>query len=133
MIDMNVNEAASPVKKISSIFMMVIIVMLGLSIAALYQALMAYQKGELDMASVLLSLSAIAISVYMLLQMRRKPLRLGFEMPEVTTTIECIKCSFKETRGFQRGDYILKEVKSCPKCNEKMIITSILRKVKKEK
>ena len=129
------SEKPPVVKKMSSLFLIVIFVMLALSIAALYQALEVYRNsGKFDLASITLSFSAIALSSYMFFQMRAKPMRLGFEMQKVFTTIQCSNCSFTSTRTFQRGDYILKEIEPCPQCNNKMIISSIYREVdEKEK
>jgi len=70
--------------------------------------------------------------VYMLLQLRVKPLKLGFEIQDVLTTVECPKCGYKNSRDFRRGDYIFKIVEPCPKCNENMIVSSIYRKPKEK-
>ncbi len=43
------------------------------------------------------------------------------------------KCGFKNIREFERGDYIFKEVEECPKCEEKMMISSIYREAEEEK
>jgi len=127
------NETQSPTKKISFFFIVVISVMLVLSIMALYQAFETYRRnGNADLGSILLGVSAIALSSYMLVNMRRKPLKLGFEMPKVLTNIQCTKCDFKNAREFQGGDYVLKEVGSCPKCNNSMIISSIYKEVKEK-
>ncbi len=102
--------------------------MLILSVAALYQVVEAYRSGTLDLASIVLGLSAIGISLYMLLQLKMKPLKLGFEPQKVLTTVECQKCGYKNIREFQQGDFIFKTVEPCPKCNEEAVISSIHRK-----
>jgi hypothetical protein len=48
------------------------------------------------------------------------------------TTIECRKCGTKNTREFQRGDYVFKETEPCQKCNDKMLITAIYKEVKEK-
>lgn len=121
-------EMPPPARRLSSIFMIIIFVMLILSAAALYQVVEAYRSGKLDIASVILGLSAVAISLYMLLQLKMKPLKLGFEPQKVLTTIECTKCDYKNIREFQQGDFILKTVEPCPKCNEETVVSSIYRK-----
>jgi hypothetical protein len=80
----------------------------------------------------LFGLLGTAIATYALVQIRRRLLKLKIVLPPVTTTIECKKCSFKNVREFQRGDYIFKEVEPCQKCNDKMLITAIYREVKEK-
>jgi len=126
-------EEISQVRRIPSIFMILVFVMLILSAAALYQVIEAYRReGALDLANIVLSLSAIVISVYMFLQLRAKPLRLGFERQDVVTTVECPKCGDKNTREFTRGDFIFKELEPCEKCSENKIISSIYLKPKEK-
>lgn len=127
------SEVPPPARRISSIFMIIAFVMLILSAAALYQVVEAYRNGKLDFPSIVLSLSAITISLYMLLQFRIKPLKLGFEAKKVLTTVECLECGYQNIRDFQREDYILKTVESCPKCNEKAVISSIYRQPEEKK
>ena len=116
-------------RRIPSIFMIIVFVMLILSAAALYQVIEAYRSTRtLDLANIVLSLSAITISVYMFFQLKAKPLKLGFEMQEVLTTVECPKCGYRNTREFAGGDFIFKELEPCEKCNENKIISSIYLK-----
>jgi len=127
------SEVPVPARRISSIFMIVVFVMLILSLASLYQVVEDYRKGTPNLANIILSLSAISISLYMLLQLRAKPLKLGFETQKVLTTVECPKCGYTNIRDFQQGDYILKVLERCPKCNEEMtIVSSIYRKPEKK-
>jgi len=74
----------------------------------------------------------LILSVYVLIQMRRRMKALRIEIPPVNTTIECRKCGFKSVREFQRGDYIFKELDKCQKCDDKMIITAIYREVQEK-
>jgi len=128
MKNMNEKNRTPPAtKRISSIFMIVAVIMLVLSAAALFQVLESSIRGTLDIINLILSISAIALSLYMLLQMRTKTLKLGFEPPKVVTTVECLKCGQKNTRDFQQGDFIVKRVEPCPKCNEPMMISSVFR------
>ncbi len=123
----NIKSTSTQTKKISTIFIVIISVMLILSIAALFQVFESYRRGRLDTANLILSVSAVTISIYMLLQLRVKPLKLGFEPQKVLTTIECVSCGYKMTREFKAGDFMFKKVESCPQCNERMIISSIYK------
>lgn len=127
------SEPPNAVKRISFFFIAVISVLLVLSFFSLYQAVETYRRtGSPDIMTITLSVSAIALSSYMVLQMRRKPLKLGFEVPKVFTIVECPSCDFTNTREFQTGDYILKEADPCPKCEESSFISSIYREAKEK-
>jgi hypothetical protein len=80
----------------------------------------------------LIGFIGVALSTYVLMQTRRRLLRLRIVTPPITTTIECKKCGFKSVREFKRGDYIFKEVEPCQKCNDKMLITAIYKEVKEK-
>jgi len=118
--------------KISSFVLMIIFIALALSLAVLILAINAFNLGQEVPAGYLLLIGflGVAVSTYMLFQIRRRVLRLRIEVPSITTTIECKKCGFKSVREFQRGDYVFKEVEPCQKCNDKMLITAIYREVK---
>jgi len=128
------NETPSPSKRISFFFIAIISVLLVLSAISLWHSIETYRtKGSFDLMTVILSVSAIALSSYVFLQTRRKPLDLGFELPKVFTSIECSGCQFKDIREFQKGDYILKDAGSCPKCTGQMMISAIYKEAEKEK
>jgi cation transport ATPase len=129
--------SAAPTARISSFVIMVVFVTLALSLAALIFG--AYMFGEETQTApeaawilLLLGFLGAAISTYVLFQTRRRLSQLRIIAPPVTTTIECRKCGFKNVREFQRGDYILKELEPCQKCNDKMLITAIYREVKEK-
>jgi len=126
--------AEAPTRRISFIYLVVILVTFVLSISALFYAADAWSKNQSVSAGyfTLIGSIGLALSTYMLLQIQRKPSRVAFEMPRVITTILCQKCGFKNIRDFQRGDYVFKEVEPCPKCNEKTMIASIYREVKEK-
>ncbi|HIE14182.1 TPA: hypothetical protein EYP70_02805 [Candidatus Bathyarchaeota archaeon] len=122
-----------PLKRLSMFFMVLVFLMLILSLIALYQIFEAYSRTKtLDIMSIALSLSAIFLSVYVLSQMRRKPIRLGFEIPNVVTVMECTSCNYRSIRKFQRGDYIFKDVGFCPKCSGRILISSIYREIREK-
>ncbi len=122
------------VNQISPFLLVVILVFFILSLVALFIAVesLIEQTGTLNSYSFLLiGFFGLAISIYMLLQTKRKPMHVTLELPRVITTLECPKCDFKSVRDFQRDDYIFKETGSCQKCNETMRITAIYREAKK--
>ncbi|KPV62060.1 MAG: hypothetical protein AOA65_2098 [Candidatus Bathyarchaeota archaeon BA1] len=127
-------EPPAPTKRISSLFIAIIIVTLALSVTALYQAIDSYrgQRFSEVLNFMMISLFGISLSSYMLFQTRRRMLKLMIEPQRIITTALCQKCGFKNIRDFQRGDYIFKEAEACPKCNEKMMIASIYREVKEK-
>ena len=125
------SEGAPAARRIHpSLFMILVFLMLTLSLAALYQIFEAYSRTKtLDPASIMLSASAIVLSIYILSMMRAKPIKLGFEASKVSTVLQCTSCDYKNVRRFQRGDYIFKDAGPCPKCNGRMLISSIYREV----
>jgi len=126
-------KAESPTRKISPFSLAIIFIAVVLSVFALFLGLATYESQDPTALSyILIGFLGLAVSIYLVLQTKRKPLRVAFEMPRVITTILCQKCGFKNIRDFQRGDYIFKEAEPCPKCNEKMMIASIYREVKGE-
>ena len=114
-------------------FMSVIVFMLIMSLVALLLAIEAYLvQGKLEMINIILSASALSLSLYMFIQIRRRPVSLGFEMLKVSTVIRCLKCDYKNVREFEKGDYILRNAGSCPKCGGTLIIYSIFRESKEK-
>ncbi|MEM1536867.1 MAG: hypothetical protein QXQ47_02780 [Candidatus Bathyarchaeia archaeon] len=126
---------SSTANKVSSMVLLIIFLALAVSLSALVLAIPAYSQGNDVVAAYLLILGLLGLAscTYVLLQTRKRIMRLRIEAPPVTTTIECRKCGFKSVREFQRGDYIFKEVEPCQKCNEKMLITAIYKEVREKK
>ena len=129
------SDVETPKRRNFPFFLIIILIILVLSITALYRAMNAYlstppmvQEGNYLM---MLGTIGMAMSAYMLFRVRRVP-PATLEMQRVTTTMHCEKCGFKRIRGFERGDYIYKEVEQCPKCDEKMLIASIHREVEEK-
>ena len=126
-------KAEPPTRKISPFSLAMILVTVVLSVIALYLGLATYEsQNPSALPYLLIGFIGLAISAYLLLQTKRRPLKGAFEMPQVITTVLCQKCGFKNIRDFERGDYIFKETDSCPKCNEKTMIASIYREVKEK-
>lgn len=125
-------EERGPGTKISTFVLMVTILVLVFSLVSIYLAMEALP----DMSAgyfLIIGFIGLALSTYMLYQTRRRVLRLAIKMPPVLTTIACQKCGFKNVRDFKQGDYIFKDMDPCPKCKEKMVITSIYREVEEKK
>jgi len=129
-------DSVEPVRRVSPFLLVIILIAFILSLSALFIAV----QSIIDQTDVLNSYSFLAIgffglalSVYMLLQTRGKPMHITLELPRVITTLECPKCDFKNIRDFQKEDYIFKETGPCQKCNETMRITAIYREAKKKK
>lgn len=129
------SETAPSTRKFSFFFLAIVFITLALSIAAFFQAYDAYMLGEIENVYffVLIGVSGLALSTYMVFQTRRRALRLTIRPPRIATTILCQKCGFKNIRDFERGDFIFKGTEECPKCKEKTKITSIFREVKEKK
>lgn len=126
-------EIETPARRVSSIVYIVIIVVLALSLSALYQAYEMFQIGDPTMGYYLLiGFIGLALSTYMLLQTRRRMKRFTLETPPITTTIICSKCGLKNVRKFERGDFILKEIGPCTKCEGTLTISAIYRELKEK-
>jgi len=125
------SESAPLIRRISSLFLVVILVTLVMAIVSLYQA---FRVEDLNtrINFAMIGATTLAFSAYLLFQSRRRMRRFTIKIQRVATTILCQKCGFKTIRDFQRGDYIFKETEECPKCNEKMLIASIYREAKKK-
>jgi len=125
------SESTSLIRRISSLFLVIILVTLVMAIVSLYQA---FRVEDLNtrINFAMIGATTLAFSAYLLFQSRRKMRRFTIKIQRVVTTILCQKCGFKTIRDFQRGDYIFKETEECPKCNEKMLIASIYREAKEK-
>jgi hypothetical protein len=126
-------ETEAPARRVSSIVFIVIIVVLALSLSALYQAYGMFQNSDPTMGYYLLiGFIGLALSTYMLLQTRRRMKRFTLETPPITTTTVCSKCGLKNVRKFERGDFILKEIGPCTKCEGTLTISAIYRELKEK-
>jgi hypothetical protein len=130
-------EPSSPnAKKISPFLLAIVMITLVLALAFIYMGFQAYLgdrsgDGSLNLA---FGMALLAISTYLLFQTKKRPLKQGFEIQPLNTTVLCQKCGFKNMREFQRGDYVFKQMDDpCPKCNEKTLsISAIFREVKEK-
>jgi hypothetical protein len=134
-MNMSETSSSSGTTKISTFVLMIVLIVLALSLVALALAVNAFILGEEMVAGYLLVIGFIAmtLSVYVLLQSRRRVMSMKIVNPSMMTTIECRKCGFKSVREFQRGDYVFKELGPCQKCpDDKMLITAIFKEVKEK-
>jgi hypothetical protein len=80
-----------------------------------------------------LGILGIAISGYVAVEARRRMVKMKTAVSPVMTTEQCVKCDYKKVREFQQGDYIFKEIGSCPKCKvNTLMITAIYKEVKEK-
>ena len=130
---MTSENSETPRARVAPSSLMTLFLVLVLSLAALIYGISILETYP-DIAYIVLLFGFLgtAIAAYALIQIRMRLSKLRIVVPPVTTTIECKKCNFKNVREFQRGDYILKELEPCQKCNDKMMITAIYREVKEK-
>lgn len=132
-------QATSANAKISSYLMIIVLIVLALSVVALFVAFETYFSGDTWAAVIFagIGLIAMAMCLFLLYQSRRQAAEVKIEIPKVMTTIECQNkgCANKTIREFQRGDYVFKDLDvACGKCGGKQMITGIYKEVKvKEK
>ena len=107
-------NSSSASTKISTYLMMIVLIVMALSIVALVSAVYVFES-DFQFAVILLAMGLIAMgmSVYVLLQSRKRLASMKIEAPKVMTTIECKKCGFKNVREFQRGDFVFKDLDPC--------------------
>ncbi|MEM2081027.1 MAG: hypothetical protein QXP44_06910 [Candidatus Bathyarchaeia archaeon] len=127
-------NSSSATTKISTYLTMIVLIVLALSMVALISSVNLFVGGNEVAAGYLLviGLIAMALSLYVMVQSRKRIADMKIEAPKVMTTIECRKCGFKSLREFQRGDFVFKELDQCQKCNEKMLITAIFKEVREK-
>jgi predicted membrane protein len=127
-------KSSSATAKISSFLMAIVLVVLALSIVALFLSVNLFLAGNEIVAGYLLIIGFIAmgLSVYVMFQSRKRAASLKIEAPKVMTTVECRKCGIKNVREFQRGDFVYKDLDPCQKCDDKMVITAIYKEVKEK-
>jgi len=122
------------IRKPSFFLIVIITVLIVLSLITMVQVFKTYiDTGYTDFLALTLSASALSLSIYMALQVRQEPLKLGFEPPKVSTLIRCSKCDYEALREFKEGDYVLKETEPCPKCKGPTFIYMIFRETEEKK
>jgi hypothetical protein len=119
--------------RVSSVVLLIIFLTLALALVALILAASMYVSEPVTAGLLaIMGFAGVALSAYVILQLRRRATRLSVVIPPIMTTVECKKCGNKTVREFQRGDYVFKDLDPCQKCNDKMMITAIYREVKEK-
>ena len=111
---------------ISMTFLLILGIVI-VSIYFIYDGVAAYLGGSTNYTyQIMEGTLGFITSTYMMTHfMKRLGIRHRPTSPNIVTVIECRKCGFKQIRKFMKGDYILKSVENCQKCNEPMLITGI--------
>ncbi len=129
---------ASSSSKINTYLILIVLVVLALSIVALFVAAETLvTTGDTVVAGLFGGIGAIAMAmcVFLLFQSRKTAAEVKLDIPKVMTIIECQNkgCANKTTREFQRGDYVFKDLDvACGKCGGKQMITGIYKEVKEK-
>jgi hypothetical protein len=130
-------NSTSTSSKINTYLNLIIMVVLALSIIALFVAAETFLQGDILTAGLFagIGIIALAMCMFLLLQSKRQSVEIKLDNCKVMTTIECQNktCNNKTTRDFQRGDFVFKEIDvACGKCGGKQMITGIYKEVKEK-
>jgi amino acid permease len=129
------SQTTPPTRRLSPLLFAVIMIALLVALVCIWQGLVLFlDQGYSDIVSLYLSvgLVTLAMSTYMMYQTRKRMVRIiGMEMQPLSSTVQCMKCGFKNIREFKRGDFVFKETEEmCPKDSLRMVISAIYREVK---
>jgi hypothetical protein len=103
------------------------LVILGLSMFALLQAMNALQAGQTTQFVFygLWALVGTVLAVSSITRMRQRMVFLQHVAAKVLSQIVCASCGFKVIRTFNTGDYVSKEVGQCQQCKGSMRVDMI--------
>jgi len=103
------------------------LVILGLSMFALVEAMNAYQTGQYTQFIFfgLWSLVGTVLAVSSITRMRQRMAFLQHVAAKVVSQVVCASCGFKVVRTFNMGDYVSKEVGQCQQCKGSMKVDLI--------
>lgn len=103
------------------------LVILGLSMFALFQAMNALQAGQTTQFIFygLWALVGTVLAASSLTRMRQRMVYLQHVAAKVLSQIVCASCGFKVIRTFNTGDYVTKEVGQCQQCKGSMRVDVI--------
>jgi hypothetical protein len=123
--------------KINTYLILIVMVVLALSIVALFVAAETLLQGDTLTAGLFagIGIIAMAMCMFLLFQSKRQSAEIKLDIPKVMTTIECQNktCNNKTTREFQRGDFVFKDLDvACGKCGGKQMITGVYKEVKEK-
>lgn len=111
------------------------LVILGISMLAMVQALTAYDKGDYTqffMYGIMASVGTV-LALTSITQTRRRMSALHSLATRVLSVVLCSNCGFKIVRGFSAGDFVTKEVGQCQQCQGKMRVDNIYAEEAKSK
>lgn len=132
------NSTIPPVRRLSPYLLAIIVITLLLSMISIYSGVREFviPNGDEYTGVIYMSIgmATLALSGYILYQSRSRMIKLAsLQIQPLSTTLQCQKCGFKNTREFQRGDFVFKQTdQPCPKDNEKMTVAAIYREVKEK-
>jgi hypothetical protein len=130
------NSTMPPERRLSPYLLAILVITLLLSVISIYSGVMEFMSGQETTGSFYMSIgmATLALSAYIFYQSRSRVIRLAsLQIQPLSTTLQCQKCGFKNTREFQRGDFVFKQTdQPCPKDNEKMMVAAIYREVKEK-
>lgn len=123
--------------RINTYLILIVLVVLALSIVALFVAAETYVSGDSVTASLFAGIGLIAMAMcgFLLFQSKKTAAEVKLDVPKVMTYIECQNkaCSNKTVREFQRGDYVFKDLDvACGKCGGKQMIVGVYKEVKEK-
>jgi len=103
------------------------LLILGLSMFALLQAMNALQAGQTTQFIFygLWALVGTVLAVSSITRMRQRMVFLQHVAAKVVSQIVCATCGFKVIRTFNTGDFVSKEVGQCQQCKGSMRVDSI--------
>ncbi len=115
------------------LFLLAMAFLIGISISSLYVGYTLYTSGEEGYLMYFITgVFGFILSVYGINKMRRRIVVIQPIEFNVVSVAECNKCGFRNVRGFESGDYVLKTHGDCPKCKGSMLITSIYHEDKQK-
>ena len=111
------------------------LVILGISMWAMTQALAYYEEGQFPQFFVygIMATVGTVLSISSITQMRRRMVILQTMAARVLSVVVCASCGFKVVRTFNVGDYVPKEVGQCQQCKGSMRVDSIYAEETKQK
>lgn len=111
------------------------LVILGISMWAMLQALSYYEEGQFPQFFVygIMATVGTVLALSSITQMRRRMALLQSVAARVLSVVVCASCGFKVVRTFNVGDYVPKEVGQCQQCKGSMRVDTIYAEEPKQK
>lgn len=122
------SSAQKPASYIVYIFLILVLGALSIALYYTFEAFLSFGTGlnQEGFYQLTIGLLGVIMSMYMFMQFRKRLTLVRAPPPRsMITIIECKKCGLKRLRKFAKGDFVLKNVENCEKCNIPMVITGI--------